>query len=213
MKNILCFGDSLTFGHSPVDGGRHDYQDRWPTALGSALGNDKVHIIPEGLGGRTTAFDDHSHPADRNGVRILPTLLGSHAPLDCVIIMLGTNDMKSYLNGSALASAMGMRRLVEIVRLFPYGNHGSVPKVVMVAPPHCVATDHVYLNTMFRHGMTESHLLAGHYEQVASDIDCAFFDAETVAKASPLDGVHLDQENTRAIGTGLAPVVAKVLGM
>ena len=214
MKTILAYGDSLTYGSDPaVDGGRHAYEDRWPSALEQGLGTDAVRVIAEGLGGRTTAFDDYSSLADRNGVRLLPTLIASHSPIDCVVIMLGTNDMKSYLSGSALAAAMGMKRLVEIIRTFPYSAGHPVPAVVMVAPPHCVATDHADLSTMFRHGMTESHLLAGHYERVAGDLGCAFFDAATVAKASPLDGVHLDAANSRAIGTSLVPVVRDVLGL
>lgn len=214
MKTVLCYGDSLTYGSDPaVDGGRHAYEDRWPTALGAGLGTDAVRIIAEGLGGRTTAFDDYSALADRNGARLLPTLLDSHKPLDAVVIMLGTNDMKAYLSGSALAAAMGMKRLVEIIRTFPYPPHMPVPQVVLVAPPHCVATDHPDLGTMFRHGMTESHLLAGHYERIAGDLGCAFFDASSVAQASPLDGVHLDASNSRAIGTALVPVVRGVLGL
>jgi lysophospholipase L1-like esterase len=40
----------------------------------------------------------------------------------------------------------------------------------------------------------------------------AFFDAGSVATVSPLDGVHLDAEAHRALGTALAPVVREVLG-
>jgi len=214
MKTVLCYGDSLTFGTDPaVMGGRHAYEDRWPTALGEALGVDKVRIVAEGLGGRTTVFDDFSSPADRNGARILPTLLASHSPLDCVVIMLGTNDMKSYLSGSALAAAMGMKRLVEIIRTYPYAETAAVPSVVLVAPPLCVRTDHADLSPMFRHGLVESHLLAGLYERVAREIGCGFFDAASVAHASPLDGVHLDAGNTRAIGAGVAPIVKKHLDL
>ena len=88
MKTILCYGDSLTYGANPVMGGpRHAYEDRWPTALETAL-QGKVRCIAEGLGGRTTVHDDWYADADRNGARILPTLLSSHEPLDMVIIML-----------------------------------------------------------------------------------------------------------------------------
>lgn len=214
MKTILCYGDSLTYGADPaVVGGRHAYEDRWPTALGDALGADKVRIIAEGLGGRTTVFDDFSAIADRNGARVLPTLLASHSPIDCVVIMLGTNDLKTYLCGSAFGSAMGMKRLVEIVRTFPYSEVESVPEVVLIAPPRCVETAHADLSPMFAHGLVESALFAGHYQRIASELGCGFFDAATVAKASSLDGVHLDPENTRAIGMGVAPVVKAILGL
>ncbi|MCD7060982.1 SGNH/GDSL hydrolase family protein [Pelagibacterium xiamenense] len=212
MKTILAYGDSLTFGADPAGGPRHAYEDRWPTRLEAGLAG-KARVIAEGLGGRTTVFDDFSSPADRNGARTLPTLLSSHQPIDCVVIMLGTNDMKSYICGSALGAAMGMKRLAEIVRTHPYDATAPVPEVVLVAPPHCIATEHADLSTMFRHGMTESPDLAGHYERVARDTGCTFFDAASVAKASPLDGVHLDAANTRAIGDALAPVVSKLLGL
>ena len=128
MKTILAYGDSLTYGTDPVVvGKRHAYEDRWPTRLEAGLGG-KARVIAEGLGGRTTAFDDFSAVADRNGARILPTLLASHAPLDAVVIMLGSNDMKTYLNGSAHGAAMGMKRLAEIVRTHPWPQGAAVPQ-------------------------------------------------------------------------------------
>ncbi|GGA52633.1 SGNH/GDSL hydrolase family protein [Pelagibacterium lentulum] len=213
MKTILAYGDSLTFGSDPVvEGRRHAYQDLWPTRLEVGLGG-MARVIAEGLGGRTTVFDDHSAMADRNGARILPTLLASHKPLDAVIIMLGTNDLKSYICGSALGAAMGMKRLAEIVMTFPYGEGMPVPKVVLVSPPYATNTTHADLSPMFEGGVSESREFASHYARVANDIGASFFDAATVAKAHPADGVHLDAQNTRAIGDALAPLVSELLGL
>ncbi|HET9536787.1 MAG TPA: GDSL-type esterase/lipase family protein, partial [Mesorhizobium sp.] len=83
MKTVLCYGDSLTWGYDAEGPGRHAYENRWPSALQRALGN--VRVVTEGLNGRTTAFDDRLADADRNGARILPTLLATHAPLDLVV--------------------------------------------------------------------------------------------------------------------------------
>ena len=213
MKTILAYGDSLTYGTDPVVvGKRHAYEDRWPTRLEAGLGG-KARVIAEGLGGRTTAFDDFSAVADRNGARILPTLLASHAPLDAVVIMLGSNDMKTYLNGSAHGAAMGTKRLAEIVRTHTWPQGAAVPQIVLVAPPHCVDTEHADLKPMFGHGVAESQKLAGYYKAVASDLGCKFFDAATAAKADPADGVHLDAQNTRAIGDALAPLLKDMLGL
>ncbi|HEV7718970.1 MAG TPA: SGNH/GDSL hydrolase family protein [Arsenicitalea sp.] len=210
MKTILAYGDSLTFGSNPIAQSRHLYEDRWPTVLEAGLGG-KARVIPEGLGGRTTAFDDFSALADRNGVRILPTILGSHSPLDLVVIMLGTNDLKPFINGSALGAAHGVKRLVEVIRTYPYNAGISVPKIVVVAPPHLVETEHADLKYMFLDGVAESAKLAGHYARISRDLGVAFFDAGTVAVANAIDGVHLDAANTRAIGTGLVPVVKELL--
>lgn len=203
---------SLTFGANP-EGGRHAFEDRWPTELGRVLGDDKVRIIAEGLGGRTTVFDDLAAAADRNGANLLPSMLASHSPLDCVVIMLGTNDMKDYLCGSALGTAAGMKRLVEMVLTYPYGDDQNVPQIVVVSPPHCVATTHADLNEMFTRGLTESPKLAAHYARHAGEMGVEFFDSASVAVASALDGVHLDAANTRAIGAALAPIVGKALGL
>lgn len=213
MKTILCYGDSLTYGADPLGNGRHAFEDRWPTELGRVLGDDKVRIIAEGLGGRTTVFDDYSAAADRNGATILPTLLASHTPIDCVVIMLGTNDMKSYINGSALGAAMGIRRLIQIIETHQYDEGHPTPKVVVMAPPHCIKTEHLDLSPMFETGIEESTQLAVHYKRIADDAGVAFFDAQTVARAHPADGVHLDAENTKAIGAGVAPIVAGLLGL
>ncbi|HPK63292.1 MAG TPA: G-D-S-L family lipolytic protein, partial [Sphaerochaeta sp.] len=56
MKTILCYGDSNTYGSNP-GGGRWEYDKRWPGILSSLLG-DGYYVIEEGLGGRTTVFDD-----------------------------------------------------------------------------------------------------------------------------------------------------------
>ncbi|VAW15598.1 Arylesterase [hydrothermal vent metagenome] len=210
MKSILCYGDSLTWGAVP-GGARHSYAERWPTVLGQELGANKVHVVAEGLGGRNTVFDDFSAAADRNGARILPTLLATHQPLDCVIIMLGTNDMKPFVAGSAPAAARGMKRLVEIIRTFPWFDGFKVPEIVLVAPPHCVKTGNVDLGPIFAGAPEQSAKLALEYQRVAVETGCEFFDAASVAVASPVDGVHLDAKNTIAIGKALAPLVKNIL--
>lgn len=214
MKTVLCYGDSLTFGTNP-EGSRHDYNDRWPTVLSKGLNPDNqtdVLIIPEGLGGRTTVFDDYSAAADRNGAKLLSAMLASHSPLDCVVIMLGTNDLKPFICGEAAGAAMGIKRLAEIVKTYPYTEGHPVPKIVLVAPPHAVNTDNMMMAAMFERRIAESHLFAKYYAAIAEEMGCDFFDAATVAVASPLDGVHLDAENTRAIGSALIPVVKSALG-
>jgi len=213
MKTILCYGDSLTYGANPVMGGpRHAYEDRWPTALETAL-QGKVRCIAEGLGGRTTVHDDWYADADRNGARILPTILSSHEPLDMVIIMLGTNDMKPFHGRIALEASYGMRRLVQIVK----GHfQGQPPKIILVAPPKIVPTN-VHPEMMVHFGneaaIEASLSFAEMYQRRAREEGVGFFDASTVATTSPDDGIHLDAANTRAIGVGLAPLVKEMLGL
>lgn len=216
MKTILAYGDSLTFGANPKQGGpRHAYEDRWPTALERALGG-KARVIAEGLGGRTTAFDDWFANADRNGARLLPTMLESHSPLDLVIVMLGTNDLKPAICGSAHEASFGMRRLVQIIRGHYAGKGENAPEIVLVAPPLVCNSDNADMMGHFggyAHGFEQSRQFATHYAKRADEWKTHFFDASSVAVASPLDGIHLDAANTRAIGDGIAPLVKQILGL
>ena len=212
MKTILAYGDSLTHGFAPAGGGaRHDYEDRWPTVLENGLAG-KIRVIAEGLNGRTTAYDDFTAAADRNGARVLPTLLDTHQPLDLVVIMLGSNDIKTFVTGSAFAAAVGMKRLAEIVRCFPYGN-GSVPKVLLVAPPLTVPSPRNTAPATVSPRTTDDTLFDFYYSRAATEIGVGYFNAASVATADPTDGVHLDAANTRAIGEGLVPVVKSILGL
>lgn len=213
MKSILCYGDSLTWGSDPATGGRHPFDSRWPNVLQKALGPD-VQVITDGLRGRTTAFDEHLAACDRNGVRILPTTLYAHAPLDLVIIMLGSNDMKPAIAGTALAAMQGIRRLVEIVRLNP-NRDGTTepPEVLIVSPPPLCDTANFEYAAMFAGGVEHSKMLASLYSDFADNAGCGFFDAGSVAKASAIDGIHLDEHNTSAIGKGLEPIVRMMLGL
>lgn len=212
MKFVMAFGDSLTFGADAENDARHVHEDRWPTVLEQGLGG-LVRVIPEGLGGRTTVFDDFAAAADRNGARILPTLLGTHSPLDAVVIFLGTNDLKPFICGSALGAALGVKRLVEIIRTYPYNRGAGVPEVVIVSPPLAGTTDHADLGPMFAGAIAESKLFATHYSRIARELACGYFDAATVASPVAVDGIHLDAKSTRAIGEGLVPVVRKALGL
>lgn len=211
-KSVLCYGDSLTWGYDPVSLGRHAYEDRWTSVLAKALGPD-VNVIAEGLNGRTTAYDDHLADCDRNGATLLPSMLDTHKPVDLVIIMLGTNDMKRGIAGSAILALSGMKRLVRMVRNHDWGFDFEGPEVLLMAPPPCCETANAFFAAMFRGAPEESAMLASMYRDLADEEGCGFFDAGSVAETTALDGIHLDAENTKAIGRGVEPVVRMMLGL
>ena len=99
MKNVLCFGDSNTFGTNPAKPGtRHPLDARWTGRLAELLGPE-WRMVEEGMGGRTSVFDDPLEP-HRSGLEALPIALQSHRPLDYAVVMLGTNDLKEIFNAS-----------------------------------------------------------------------------------------------------------------
>jgi lysophospholipase L1-like esterase len=211
LKQILAFGDSLTWGADPATGERHPIEQRWPSSLEEEL-NGIALVIAEGLGGRTTCFDDHAAPNERNAVKALPMLLGSHYPLDLVIIMLGTNDLKPQLCGFANGSQGGMRRLIQQVQLYPWKTGVQVPKLLIVAPPSCRRTKDNRPPAQSR-SVEESQKFAPLYAALATEFGTGYFDAGTVVEASVEDGVHLSAENTRKLGTALAKPVRDLLAI
>jgi lysophospholipase L1-like esterase len=209
MKTILAFGDSLTWGYNASTGMRMAFEDRWPNVLAAGL-NGKARVIEEGMNGRTTVYDDNTVDEERNGAVGLPIALKSHQPLDLLIIMLGTNDLKHH---RAFDSSMGMERLATLTRNHNWSGDYTAPQIILMSPPNLIPTKNEWFNDLWGHKIEESKLFAKHYARVAEEMKVHFFDAGSVAKASDVDGGHLDVANTRAIGAALVPVVAKILGV
>ena len=58
MQQVLCFGDSNTWGYNPENGERFPWGIRWTSILQQKLADKEIRIIEEGLCGRTTVFED-----------------------------------------------------------------------------------------------------------------------------------------------------------
>jgi lysophospholipase L1-like esterase len=67
-------------------------------------------VISEGLPGRTTVHDDTVEGGKRSGVEVLPAILPSHAPVDLMLLMLGTNDLKPRFSVTAAEIARSLER-------------------------------------------------------------------------------------------------------
>lgn len=214
MKHILCYGDSNTWGCVPKVGGRYDLDHRWTGLLQRQLGAG-YRVIEEGLNGRTTLWEDTAVPARRNGMAWLPTCLDSHRPLDLVVLMLGTNDLKTKFSLSPAEIAFGAARLVkEILSHKDWGPDGvNPPQVLMISPIHtCTEMPMPHLETFGNASHGRSLLLAEEYRRQARALGCHYFDASTVAEPSPLDGLHLDEEGHRALAQALTQQVREILG-
>lgn len=197
---ILCIGDSNTWGYDPVTG--EQQKNRWTQILMKLLPDDT--IIEEGLNGRTFAFDDPTNP-ERNGIKKLPTILKTHQPFDLVVVMLGTNDLKTFFRASAADIAECARTFVETINN-PDVYSGSVPKTLLVSPIHIDENvENVWLDPEFSIASAkESRSLAEHLEAVAKDCGTAFMNAADYAEASTVDCVHLDGNNHHKFAQAIA---------
>ena len=208
MKTILCYGDSNTWGSNPLDGSRFDIHTRWPGVMRDYLG-DEYWVIEEGLCGRTTVWDD---PLDegRNGRTYLFPCLESHKPIDLVILILGTNDLKGHFKASPEDIASGVDILVNIIQLSQCGVAERAPRVLLVAPPKVGKLSEFALS--FEGARKKSKLFGEFFRQVADLHGCDFLDASMIIKSSPLDGIHFDAEAHRILGKTLGEMVLRILG-
>lgn len=203
-KTLLCFGDSNTHGTQALtnlgDMDRFDRDTRWPGVLAHELGSD-WHVIEEGHPGRTTVHDDPIEGAHRNGATVLPSILESHRPIDLVVLMLGTNDLKPRFSLSPTDIALSVQKLIQMIATSTSGPEGSAPKILLVSPVPITETG--CIAEIFSGGTSKSNQLAGLYEEVADRNGCSFLDAGTVAQTDTTDGVHLSAEAHRSIAQAL----------
>ena len=127
MTTILCYGDSNTYGYNPVNGLRYPKDVRWTGVLQKLLG-EQYAVIEEGCNGRTTVFEDIAEPW-KEGLGYLKPCLNTHKPIDFVIMMLGSNDLKRMFHASAKEIADGAEQLVSIIKEFTKEKQGFMPKV------------------------------------------------------------------------------------
>lgn len=166
-KSVLCFGDSNTWGYVPLTAGRLLRSERWPGILQKSLG-EAYYVIEEGLNGRATVFDEPFRDG-RNARTTLLAVLESHAPLDLLIIMLGTNDLKHHLNVSAHESARGISSLLQIATNSATGFDKGSPKILVIAPPRFGNLSQLMAHH-FEGAVARSTELPAQYEQ-----SCALF--------------------------------------
>jgi lysophospholipase L1-like esterase len=207
MKRILCYGDSNTWGYDPVTQTRFDDQTRWTRVLAAALGTG-YEIVEEGLNGRTTVWDDPIEgelASDKNGRVYLGPCLQSHAPLDGVILMLGTNDLKRRFGLPASDIALGVKALMGVIQRSRSGRGNEAPPVLLLAPPPlAVLSEGMALAEMFEGGEAKSRRLAALFADVARETGCDYFDAATVIRSSPIDGIHFEAAEHGKLGNALA---------
>ncbi|MCI8575779.1 MAG: hypothetical protein HFI09_04845 [Bacilli bacterium] len=99
MKKILIFGDSNVWGDNFLTGKRIDDDKQWPIILQKQLGNN-YKIIQEGLPGRI-AGNEENVKKYKNGKDAFISTFKTNAPVDLVIIALGTNDLQIKYNKSS----------------------------------------------------------------------------------------------------------------
>jgi lysophospholipase L1-like esterase len=195
MRTVLCYGDSNTWGYDPATRARYPPHVRWSGVLASRLGAE-YRVVEEGLNGRTTRWDD-------------PIESGRNGPLDVIIVMLGTNDLKRRFDLSASDIAQSAAALGELAWRFTHAPDGSHAEVLLIAPP--AVSTLTEFDQMFDGAREKSRWFSHYYRLAAGWHHLAFFDAGSVIVSSEKDGIHFDAEEHRKLGEALADEVRRLV--
>ncbi|MGV8954244.1 MAG: SGNH/GDSL hydrolase family protein [Cypionkella sp.] len=207
MALVLCFGDSNTHGTPPIVDravyARFGRGLRWPTLLGAH------EVIEEGLPGRTAAYDDPVMGAHMNGQVGLKMALESHGPIDMLVLMLGTNDVKTRFTSTPEAVVGGVASLLDIAQHpLMQQRHGGF-SILLICPPPVVEVGPI--KAEFWGGAARAQALAPMYAAMAHARQVEFLDAGKVIEVSPVDGVHFDAKAHAKLGAAVQEKLATML--
>lgn len=204
MKDLLCFGDSNTYGYDPESRLRYGHDERWTGILSRELLPFGIRVDEEGLCGRTTDFEDQ-YRIGKRGSDALPGLLESYSP-EAVIIMLGTNDCKSYYRNTASAITDGLKKLIGQVR-----EYSSQARILLISPIHLASGvgEKGFDEEFDEDSVKLSRELRSAYSELADRTGCEFLAASDYASPSAVDREHLDRSGHRALAAAIFNKVKK----
>jgi lysophospholipase L1-like esterase len=204
-RTIVCFGDSNSYGTpglpDPTVWGRFAPHERWPGVMAARLGAGWT-IIEEGLPGRTTVHDDPIEGVYKNGLRSLPVVLESHRPIDVLILMLGSNDLKARFSVTPEDIAASVGVLASMVLASEAGPDGRAPQLLVIAPP--VIAEAGYMAGPFRGGAEKSTHFSRCFADMAGRLGIDLLDAAPLITSDPADGIHLARDQHVILGQAIA---------
>lgn len=207
MKTILCYGDSNTHGAISVNGDRFEKEARWPNILGRILGSD-YDVKESGVDGRTTAYTDPVGGDELNGLLHLSTAMLTHAPLDWLILMLGTNDTKEYFHLSPAQIAQGMEKLIVKAQSVCCWENGK-PNILVITPPPIIPGYETKDSSYYlgKGCAQKSAELATEYERLARLKNCKYLNAANITEVNQQDHIHLTRKGHEMLAYSIKDIV------
>ena len=202
-KRILCFGDSNTWGFTPITGERYPEGVRWTSLLGEYTG---AQILEEGLNGRTSIFEDPLIPYAK-GIDYIEACAASQYPFDLLIVMLGTNDMKTYVSNCADAAAKGAAMICNKATQVAPGID------VLLVSPIVIGKWRPEIGEMLQLDMKSienTYNFARFYEEQARLNGFYFLDAAKYAEPSKEDAVHMSPQEHEKLARAIANKVNEI---
>lgn len=173
---------------------------------------DKYRVINEGLGGRTTNLEHPTKPG-RNGKAHLASYLKDDNPIDIVILMLGTNDLKTTYGRTAEDVAVAVSDLIKDISTYARGKSSAQPDIILISPIHINDRSPLfgllYSSAFDARSATESKRLTAELQKVAIKNKTAFIDAALVASPGA-DGIHLPAESMAQLARAIANKISQL---
>ncbi len=195
MKQLLCFGDSNTWGLIPKTMERYSWGVRWTSILQNKLNDRNIRVLEEGLCGRTTIYDD-AYRKNRNGLESLPEILETSYPIDAAVIMLGTNDCKSYYKTNPYKIAKGLGLCIDELL-----KHISPDKILIISP--IFLGEDVWKDEYDPEFDTNSVEIARNlfdeYKKVADEKGTSVISAADYVQPSDIDQEHLTENGHKIL--------------
>ena len=206
---ILCYGDSNTWGYIPgSDHQRYGNQERWTKLLANALG-ERFEVIEEGLNSRTLISNDPRPGKEgKNGYEYLIPCLDTHDPIDLVILMLGTNELKeTYGKTVAEIGYLLEEYFVKTILNRKSQISNQCPKLLIITPVE-VNENAERAKEIYKGAEEKSKKLNAIYQAIAEKYHCAFLSNESLETG--IDGVHLTKESHQKLAEILVERIKEV---
>ncbi|DAA97143.1 TPA: hypothetical protein CPT80_02855 [Candidatus Gastranaerophilales bacterium HUM_9] len=202
-KNVLCFGDSNTFGYIAESGERYSKDVRWTALLGELLGNG--YKIFEGGCNNRACFVNHQDGEKFIGKEFVKKY--SKYGIDLIVSAIGTNDLQKFYNPSLEDLEAGFEEYIDVIRT----NFNT--KILVVAPSIIKPSVlNCHFNYFFdKESIEKSKHLADIWKKVADKKGCYYIDFRNKVNVSEIDGLHYDKVSHRVIAEELAKAVREVL--
>lgn len=203
MKNIICYGDSNTFGFNPKDCSRFDENTRWTALLQKSLGDD-YNIVDESACDRTGVVNNPKGELF-SAPQHFPKLISKSEKVDLIILGVGTNDLQSQYNISFDTVEKGLKNLVELAK--------TKTKTVIILPP--VVLNETVSKGFFSYQFNETSIVKSKkigeiYKTIADNYQCEYFDINNFATPSEFDGLHYDEAAHKLIADKLSEFIKQL---
>lgn len=206
MKRILCYGDSNTWGLIAGTTERYEWGVRWTSRLQNALSAVGFQVVEEGLCGRTTVLEDAKRPG-RSGAALLPAILESHAPLDMVVLMLGTNDCKTVYAPTVESISKGVETLLRQIR--DYAPNSKILLISPIALGEGVG-EAAYDPEFDEHSVEISRALPDAYRFISCKWGIDYLAASEYAVPSPVDREHMDAKGHERLAKAVTSQIVQI---